>query len=215
MTCLTHETIDWGTTAYEDACLRQQTHLDKRIEGEVPNTLIFTEHHPVYTLGRRKDAAENLIWDASTRKTKGIDCVHTNRGGDVTYHGPGQIVGYPIISLQHKKDLHAYLRTVEQVILDSLKTFGLNAERRAEKTGIWIGTKKIAAIGIAVKHWVTYHGFALNVNNDLTPFTGIIPCGIPQEEGTVTSLSMELGQHIDIQKVKETLSKSFWSYFLV
>ena len=201
-------TIDWGCTAYEAAWQRQIELVERRNAGEIGNTLVFTEHEPVYTLGVRKDSIDHLIWDAGELAQRGITVTQSNRGGDITYHGPGQIVGYPIVNLTPRKDLHAYLRLIEQVLINAVGTFGLAADRRAGKTGIWLGTRKVAAIGVAVKKWTTYHGFALNVNPDLTPFGGIVPCGIT--DGTVTSMQLELGHTLDLAEVKQVLAKEFW-----
>lgn len=202
-------TLDWGRTRYADAWTRQETLLAQRQAGEIGDTLVFTEHESVYTLGVRKDSAQHLIWQEAELATRGIELVQSNRGGDITYHGPGQIVGYPIVSLGARKDLHAYLRFVEQVVINTVGTFGLAAGRREGKTGIWLGPRKIAAIGIAVKKWTTYHGFALNVNADLTPFSGIVPCGIT--DGTVTSLQAELGgRAVPLDEVKTVLAREFW-----
>ncbi len=201
-------TLDWGRTGYAAAWKRQDELVARRIEGEVADTLVFTEHAPVFTLGVRRGAEQNLIWDAAELATRGIEVVTTNRGGDITYHGPGQLVGYPIISLAPRKDLHAYLRFVEQVLINTVGTFGLAADRRAGKTGIWLGPRKIAAIGIAVKKWTTFHGFALNVNTDLADFAGIVPCGIT--DGTVTSMQLELGRAVDIAEVKKVTAAEFW-----
>jgi len=211
MTPQTHNaprTLDWGRTAYEDAWKKQDDLVALRNSGGVGDTLVFTEHNPVYTLGVRKDSQEHMIWDATELQRRGITVTQTNRGGDITYHGPGQIVGYPIVNLIPRKDLHAYLRLIEQVLINAAGTFGLAADRRAGKTGIWLGTRKIAAIGVAVKKWTAYHGFALNVNTDLTPFSGIVPCGIT--DGTVTSMQLELGQAVDLEQVKQVLGNEFW-----
>ena len=202
-------TVDWGRTRYTPAWRRQEDLVARRLGGEIGDTLIFTEHEPVYTIGVRLGAAQNLLWDAAELARRGIDLVETNRGGDITYHGPGQIVGYPIIDLAARKDLHAYLRFLEQVLINTLGSLGLAADRRPGKTGIWLGPRKIAAIGVAVKRWVTSHGFALNVNTDLTPFAGIVPCGIT--DGTVTSLQQELGRAFDLIEVKQLLAAEFWS----
>ena len=170
--------LDWGRTRHADATARQLALVEERLAGKTGDTLVFTEHEPVYTLGLRAGAAAHLLWDEAERARRGIGLEQTGRGGDVTYHGPGQIVGYPIVSLDHGRDLHAYLRFLEQVVIDALAELGLTATRRDGLTGIWIGPRKIAAIGIAVKKWTAFHGFALNVNPDLTAFTGIVPCGI-------------------------------------
>jgi lipoyl(octanoyl) transferase len=171
---------------------------------------VFTEHEPVYTLGLRAGAAAHLLWDDAERARRGIGLEQTGRGGDITYHGPGQIVGYPIVSLAQSRDLHAYLRFLEQVVIDALAELGLAGSRREGLTGIWIGPRKIAAIGVAARRWVTYHGFALNLDPDLTPFSGIVPCGIPSAQGTVTSVAAELGRAPEAAKVKGLLADAFW-----
>jgi lipoyl(octanoyl) transferase len=199
--------LDWGRTGYADAWQRQEELVSRRNTGEATDTLVFTEHDPVYTLGVRKGAEQHMIWDEAELARRGIAVCKTNRGGDITYHGPGQIVGYPIVNLNARKDLHAYLRLLEQVLINTVGTFGLAAARREGKTGIWLGTRKIAAIGVAVKKWTTYHGFALNVNADLTPFGGIVPCGIT--DGTVTSIAAELGAAPSAEEVKRVLALEF------
>jgi len=203
--------LDWGRTRYEAAWRSQDELVAKRIAGEIGDTLVFTEHEPVYTVGLRSGAADNLVWTAEHLATEGIEVVKTNRGGDITYHGPGQIVGYPILDLSSHKDLHEYLRLLEQVLINTVGTLGLAASRREGKTGIWVGTRKIAAIGVAVRRWVTYHGFALNVNANLAHFQGIVPCGISATEGTVTSLQSELGHELDLTEVKNVLAIEFRS----
>jgi lipoyl(octanoyl) transferase len=204
-------TIDWGRTRHADAWKRQQELVARRLAGEIGDTLVFTEHEPVFTVGLRRGAERNLVWDEAARAAAGVELVETNRGGDVTYHGPGQVVGYPIVDWSRVRDLHAYLRFLEQVLINSLGCLGLAAGRREGKTGIWLGTRKIAAIGVAVRRWVTYHGFALNVSNDLTPFAGIIPCGIAQTEGTVTSLERELNKPVALAEVREVIAREFWA----
>jgi len=208
-TSLALSTQDWGRTAYADAWARQEALVAQRNTGEAGDTLVFTEHNPVFTMGVRRGAEQNLLWQQAELARRGIELVTTNRGGDITYHGPGQIVGYPIINLTPRKDLHAYLRFLEDVMIASVAHFGLTAGRNPGKTGIWIQQRKIAAIGVAVKKWTTFHGFALNVNTDLTPFTGIIPCGITAAEGTVTSMHLELGRPVDLAEVKQVLANEF------
>ena len=182
---------DWGRTPYAEAFARQRELVARRIAGEVADTLVLTEHEPVFTIGVRSGAAQHLLFDPAQLAAAGIAVEETNRGGDITYHGPGQLVGYPIIDWSARRDLHAYLRLLEDVLIAVAGQFGLQADRRAGKTGIWLETRKLAAIGVAVKRWVTYHGFALNVAPDLAHFAGIVPCGIT--DGTVTSLAAELG----------------------
>jgi lipoyl(octanoyl) transferase len=208
--------LDWGRTEYRAAWERQGELVAQRIAGAIPDTLVFTEHDPVFTLGLRSGAEAHLIWSTDRLAREGIAVVKTNRGGDITYHGPGQLVGYPIVSLAAHKDLHAYLRFLEQVLINALGSLGLAAARREGKTGIWLGPRKIAAIGVAVRRWVTYHGFALNVDPDLRHFAGIVPCGIGAADGTVTSLRAELGRPVDAADVKRVLAAEFaaqWSEF--
>lgn len=209
---ITPSTLDWGRTRYEWAWREQERLVAERISGAIGDTLIFTEHDAVYTIGLRGGAEQHLVWSQEERARRGgIEVVKTNRGGDITYHGPGQLVGYPIVDLAPRKDLHAYLRFLEQVVIDVAASYGLPAERRTGKTGIWIAARKIAAIGVAVRRWVTYHGFALNVNADLSHFDGIVPCGIVASEGTVTSLQAELGAAVDLEEVKLRVHKEFWT----
>ncbi len=205
------EIIDWGRTDYREAFDLQKERVDARKAGRCPDALIFTEHNPVFTMGLRKGAAAHLVWDEAACTERGIDVIPTNRGGDITYHGPGQIVGYPVVSLQQRRDLHAYLRDLEEVLIRTLRHFDLEAGRRPGKTGIWLATRKIAAIGVAVKSWITYHGFALNVAPDLGHFEGIVPCGIT--DGTVTSMAHELGFSIDSAEVKAALAVEFRELF--
>jgi lipoyl(octanoyl) transferase len=202
-------TTDWGRTRYADALTRQLALVEQRLAGTVGDTLAFTEHEPVFTIGLRSGAEANLVWDRARLDREGVAVVKTNRGGDITYHGPGQIVGYPIISLETRRDLHAYLRFLEQVLIDTVATYGLAATRRDGLTGIWIGRRKVAAIGVAVRRWVAYHGFALNVDTHLPHFGGIVPCGIAAADGTVTSLAAELGQPPDLGETKARLAAEF------
>jgi lipoate-protein ligase B len=206
------EIIDWGRTEYEDAFARQKERVERRRHDQCRDALIFTEHAPVYTMGMRKNAAQHLIWAEAECARRGIQVVQSNRGGDITYHGPGQIVGYPILSLVHKKDLHAYLRDIEEVVIRTLAGYGLKSARREGKTGIWLDNeRKICAIGVAVRSWISYHGFALNVKPDMSHFTGIVPCGIT--DGSVTSMADELKQDIEIDDVKARLAVEFQTVF--
>ncbi|MCC5024795.1 MAG: lipoyl(octanoyl) transferase LipB [Candidatus Synoicihabitans palmerolidicus] len=201
--------IDWARTTYPVAIERQRAMVADRMAGMIPDTLVFTEHDPVYTVGLRTGAAANVLWDPLQLAAQGITVAETNRGGDITYHGPGQIVGYPIVDLSAVKDLHAYLRFLEEVMIRAVASFGLVANRREGLTGIWIGSRKIAAIGVAVRRWVAYHGFALNVSPDLNHFAGIVPCGIASSEGTVTSLASELPNAPSLAQVREVLTHEF------
>lgn len=209
--------VDWGRTRYVDAWRRQDECVAQRIAGEIGDLFVLTEHEAVFTTGLRAGAEAHLLWNEEARSREGVELVKSNRGGDITYHGPGQIVGYPIVSLSSHRDLHAYLRWLEQLLIESVRTFGLDASRREGKTGIWIGHRKIAAIGVAVKRWVAYHGFALNVNTNLSHFGGIIPCGIGATDGSVTSLQAELGHDVSLDEVKRVLARQFqqaWGDFI-
>ncbi len=200
---------DWGRVPYEAAAARQAETVARRLAGEIGDTLVFTEHPPVFTVGLRSGAETNLVWNAEQRDRAGVALARTNRGGDITYHGPGQIVGYPIVSLDSRRDLHGYLRFLEEVLIAALADFGLAATRRPGLTGIWLGTRKVAALGVAVRRWVAYHGFALNVDPDLAHFGGIVPCGIAAADGTVTSLAAELGRPVPLDAVKRVLAREF------
>ncbi len=188
--------------------------------GPVPNTthyLLFVEHPPVYTLGK-SGSKENVLMDDETLKQHGIGFFNTNRGGDITYHGPGQVVGYPILDLERfYTDIGKYLRDLEEVIIRTLSGYGIIGERSAGETGVWIEPgvagreRKICAIGVRCSRWITMHGFAFNVNTDLTYFNNIIPCGIINKQ--VTSLEKELGRKMDISEVKEAVKSNFESVF--
>jgi len=190
--------------------------IKNRREGSnelTKNYLIFVEHPHVYTLGKSGDIS-NLLIDESELTNRDAKFYKINRGGDITYHGPGQIVGYPILDLDNFfTDIHKYLRFLEEIIILTLKEYGLNASRNEGKTGVWLNCdtpfpKKICAMGVRASRWVTMHGFALNVNVDLKYFDNIIPCGI--ENNSVTSLNIELGvEKIDIEEVKSKILKNF------
>jgi len=198
---------DLGFIDYKEAWDIQRDIFNKRVAGEVIDYLFLLEHPNTYTFGKTAHK-ENLIGSENFLKENKISVYDIDRGGDITYHGPGQIVGYPIIDLNHWfKDTHKYLRALEEVIIKTCGDFGLASERNPKHTGVWIGERKIAAIGIKVSRWITMHGFAFNVNTDLSLFNGIIPCGI--QDKTVTSLSNELIHPVEIQDVKEKLLKNF------
>lgn len=208
----TRRTVRWGLTRYRDALARQENLVSQRLAGSIPDTLVLTEHHPVYTLGARPGAAQHLLWDEATRADAGVEVVQINRGGDITFHGPGQLVGYGILDLgQRGRDLHAYLRDLEQVLIDALASFGLAADRNPGKTGIWCGDRKVAAIGVAVRRWISYHGFALNVAPDLRYFQGIVPCGLT--DSTVTSLELEMAETPTMAEVSQAVEAAFWQQF--
>jgi len=182
-----------------------------RQQGNVGDVILMVEHHPVLTLGRN-GAPSNILLTTKELEEKGVKIYEAGRGGDVTYHGPGQIVGYPIIDLKSwKKDTHKYLRALEEVLILTCNEYGINAMRNPAYTGVWIDNRKIAAIGIKISHWITMHGFAFNVNTDLNLFNGIIPCGIVDKE--VTSLQKELKREINIDEVKEKIVENFRNVF--
>lgn len=193
---------DWGCLGYAEALARQRERVEARMQGEVEDTVIFVEHPPVYTLGARKGAEAHLLWSTEHLQQEGIEVIHTNRGGDITYHGPGQLVVYVIADLSKQRDLHLWLRALESWVIAVLAEYGLSGQRREGLTGIWIGSRKIAALGVAVRQWISYHGLALNVNPQLRHFEGIVPCGIQAHEGTVTSLENELAIAPDLASVK-------------
>lgn len=205
--------IDWGMTHYEDALNRQKIYLEQRIQKQVPDGLFFTEHFPVYTVGRRLNAHQNLLISPEICAQKNISIIETNRGGDITYHNPGQLVIYPIIDWSHHRDLHQYLRLLESITINTLQHFDIHAHTRENKTGIWVENNKIAAIGIAVKQWVVYHGIAININNDLSGFQNIIPCGIKAKEGGITSIQQLILSQIDLQIIKNTFILEFCKIF--
>jgi lipoate-protein ligase B len=184
---------DLGRQPYASTLELQRLLCRRRMAGELTqDLLLLVEHDPVVTLGRGTRAT-SLPLDADELRARGLEVAEVERGGDVTYHGPGQLVGYPILQLQeHRADLHWYLRQLEAMLIAALAALGLPAERREGLTGVWTSGRKIASIGIHVKQWVTFHGFALNVATDLRPFELIVPCGIPGV--TMTSIARELGR---------------------
>lgn len=185
-------------------------------QEEVPHHLLFVEHPPVITLGKSADE-NNVLLREDVLAKQGVALFHINRGGDVTYHGPGQLVGYPILDLdQYTTDLGVYLRNIEEVIIRTLSDYGLHGERSSGETGVWLDTgklraRKICAIGIRTSRWVTMHGFAFNINTDLSHFNYIIPCGITDK--AVTSLEKELGRKIPMEEVKEKVRHYFEEVF--
>ncbi len=196
---------------YKEAWELQKDVLEARYNSLIEDTLFLLEHGNTYTLGKVADK-NHLISSVKFLDKNKISVYEIDRGGDITYHGPGQIVGYPIINLiDWKKDTHKYLRALEEVIIQTCFYYGLKAERNEKYTGVWIENRKIAAIGIKVKRWVTMHGFAFNVNTDLSLFKGIIPCGIGDKE--VTSLKNELGRNFNIKEIKEIILLNFKNIF--
>lgn len=192
---------------YQEAWNLQKEVFELRYKNGISDVLFLLEHPHTYTLGKVADK-NNLIGSDKYLKENKISVYDIDRGGDITYHGPGQIVGYPIINLNDwEKDTHKYLRALEEIIIRVCKEYGLNAKRNSKHTGVWIENGKIAAIGIKVSRWITMHGFAFNVNTDLSLYQGIVPCGISDKE--VTSLQKELGQKVNLNQTKELIVKNF------
>ena len=200
-----------GRTRYAEAWDLQQRVFDLRLHGLIDDVLLLTEHEHVYTLGKGGDA-NHLLASVAELSNDGTEVFRIDRGGDITYHGPGQIVGYPILDLnKYSPDIHKYLRSLEDVLIDLLDAFGIHGEREAGMTGVWVRGEKIAAIGVKVSKWITMHGFALNVNTDLQKFERIIPCGIFHKG--ITSMQRTLGREVPIEDVERKLAESFSGVF--
>jgi len=209
---------------YQEGLLQKNLSIKKEASDSIANCqlptanyLLFVEHPPVYTLGK-SGKIENVLINEEEREAKGIEFYHTNRGGDITFHGPQQIVGYPILDLEKfYTDIGRYLRELEEVIILTLADFGINAGRSKGETGVWIDAevkgreRKICAMGVRCSRWITMHGFALNVNTDLSYFNHIIPCGIQNKK--VTSMKEELGSEVPVDDVKESLKRNFEKVF--
>lgn len=196
-----------GPSDYEKVWSFQSKLHKMRVNGEVSDVLILTEHEHVYTVGKAGDEKDLKVSEFFLNSL-GAKIFKIDRGGKITYHGPGQIVGYPIFKLNELGiDVHTYLRKIEEVIILSLDDFGIKSERKDGLTGVWVGGEKIASIGIKVSHWVTMHGFALNVNTDLRFFDFIFPCGL--KDVSMTSMKKMLGFDVDIVEVKMVLKKNF------
>jgi lipoyl(octanoyl) transferase len=205
---------------YQEALLQETVRIKSEAGSEnTTDKLLFVEHNPVYTLGK-SGKEEHILINQETRNKKQIEYFRINRGGDITFHGPGQIVGYPILDLDHyKTDLGWYLRSLEEVIILTMAEYGLKGGRSAGETGVWLDAdmkgkeRKICAMGIRCSRWVTMHGFAFNVNTDLNYFNFIIPCGIQNKQ--VTSLQKELGYELQYEEVKEKVKRNFQKIFEV
>ena len=200
---------DLGQRPYQEVWDYQKEIQAKRIAGEIEDTLLMVEHEPVYTLG--KNANENHLLQS---RDQSVDVFNIERGGDITFHGPGQLVGYPILDLSnYKKSVSWYMRTLEQIIIDTVYEFGIEAKRIEGLTGVWVGDEKIAALGVRIRRWVTMHGFSINVNTDLTFYDGIIPCGI--FDHGITSMEQLLCRPQNIEKVKKVVRSKFGYYFIL
>jgi lipoate-protein ligase B len=199
-------TVPLGQLGYEQALELQRNLARDRISGAIPqDLLLLVEHPPVVTLGR-SSKQKHLVVSPEFLQSKGVELFEVERGGDVTFHGPGQLVGYPIIDLKrHKQDLHWYLRKIEEALINALADYGIPGERNTAFTGVWTRGRKIASIGVHARDWVTWHGFALNVTTDLSYFDLIVPCGI---DGVVmTSIGRELGlEEISMQDVRDRVT---------
>jgi lipoyl(octanoyl) transferase len=206
-----------GLVEYEDGLKLQKLFGEARSRELAPDSLLLLEHPPVLTLGRG-GKVQNIIAGEEAVKSLGVEVFHTDRGGDVTYHGPGQIVGYPIFRLPpDRRDVRRYVRDLEESIIRALATFGIRGERIAKWPGVWVtgprsaAPEKIAALGVHISRWQTSHGFALNVNTDLSHFQLIVPCGI--SEGGVTSMEQQLLRRVDMAQVQAALAASFGEVF--
>ena len=201
-----------GRVPYADGLALQEELVAARRAGEIPDTLLLLEHPHVITLGSSSDASHVLL-DEGERRLMGIELFETGRGGDVTYHGPGQLIGYPILDLKpDRKDLHRYVRDLESSLIRLLEGYGLEAGRKAGLTGVWVGDEKVAAIGVRVSSgWITSHGFALNVGTDLSFFGSIVPCGI-REHG-VTSMERLLGRAVALEEVGDRAAEAVADVF--
>ena len=197
---------EMGIVDYDDALAIQSAMLAARIEGSVGDTLLMMEHPHVFTLGRGAD--ERFI----VANTGGVPIRRVSRGGEVTYHGPGQLIGYPILKLEGRdRDVTKYLRSLEGAMIDALAKFGIDGGRRDRMTGVWIGARKIASIGVGIRRWTTWHGFALNVSTDLSYFDSIVPCGI--EGCRMTSVSELTNRAVSVREFAAMMRESFASTF--
>lgn len=202
-------TRDLGRMKWAEAYALQATLVEQRKRDEISDQLVFVEHPHVVTMGRNGHD-ENVLASEDILAKSGIGFHHTNRGGDVTYHGPGQIVGYPILNLNDwKRDVHAYVRALEDVIIDTLRGFRVHGERSPGATGVWVGDAKICAIGVHISRWITSHGFALNVDTDLQYFQYIVPCGLTRPVTSLRALGIAAGH----DEVKAALRSNFAKVF--
>ena len=200
-----------GVVPYDDGLRRQELAVERLRSGDAPEQLLLLEHPHVFTLGRGADA-NNILADQDQLQTNSVEVHETGRGGDVTYHGPGQLVGYPIINLKPDRcDVHRYVRDLEEVLIRTIADYGIEGGRIEGLTGVWVGNEKIAAIGVRIARWITSHGFALNVNTDLKFFQMIVPCGITDK--SVTSISRLLGREVDLCEVATTTARHFGEVF--
>ena len=202
-----------GVVDYADGLRLQRERVAERKAGVIPDTLLLLEHPHVYTLGRNAKT-ENLLISAEQLAARGAQVFEIDRGGDVTYHGPGQLVGYPILDLaKHRRDIAWYMRCLEEVLIEVVREYGIQAGRLVGAPGVWVGNDKLAAMGVHISRWVTSHGFAFNVNTDLRYFDCIVPCGL-RDKG-VTSLQKLLGQPVEMEEVAGKVVRQFGRVFEV
>ncbi len=200
-----------GTVGYRDALRLQEEKVEQRKAGLIPDTLLLLEHPPVYTLGRNA-RCEHLLASRQWLEAQRIEVFETNRGGDITYHGPGQLVGYPILDLAaHRRDVAWYMRSLEEILIGVAADLGVRAGRLEGAPGVWVGNEKLAAMGVHLSRWVTSHGFAFNVNTDLGYFDWIVPCGL-RGKG-VTSLAKLLGKAVSLEAVRGLVVEHFGRVF--
>jgi lipoyl(octanoyl) transferase len=200
-----------GIVDYAEGLWRQADRVAARKAGKIPDTLLLLEHPHVYTLGRNAKR-ENLLISEERLRTLGAQLFETDRGGDITYHGPGQLVGYPIIDLtQHRRDIAWFMRSLEEVFIGVARDFAIDAARTAGAPGVWVGNDKLVAMGVHISRWVTSHGFAFNVNTDLKFFEYIVPCGL-RDKG-VTSMAKLLGRPVEMDRVAERVIEHFGTIF--
>ena len=205
--------VDLATSDYARICHLQERIQKKRQQETIPDVVLLLEHCPCITLGR-SGGYDNLLAENSVLQQHGITVHETSRGGNITYHGPGQLVCYPILSLaEDERDLHGYARKMEEVMIRTVNAFGIKAGRRAGFPGVWVGDAKMGAIGVAVDKWVTMHGMALNVCPDLNHFSFIVPCGIATHG--VTSMEKLMGRSIDINRVRHEMRNQFCEIFQI
>lgn len=200
-----------GLVLYDDGLSLQERAVERLRSGDAAEQLLLLEHPHVFTLGRGADGS-NILADQQQLQSNSVEVHETGRGGDVTYHGPGQLVGYPIINLKPDRcDVHRYVRDIEEVLIRSIAEFGVTGTRITGLTGVWVGNEKIGAIGVRIARWISSHGFALNVNTDLSYFQMIVPCGITGKG--VTSLSRLLGREIELRDVATIVAAQFAQVF--
>lgn len=201
-----------GLVSYADGLELQRALVDDRKAGRIPNTLLLLQHPHVLTIGVKKDGRQHILAAPDLLAARGVEVFETGRGGDVTYHGPGQLVGYPIFDLHpDRRDVHKYVRDLEEVMIRACADYGLAADRVKGMSGTWIRDAKIGAIGVRISRWVTSHGFAFNVTTDLDSFNLIVPCGIAGK--AVTSLAAQLGRPIPMAEVEDALIRHFTGVF--